>query len=154
MNHDNVAKIAVTAASLTLIELLVVIAIIGVLMSLLLPAVQKVREAANRLKCQNNLKQIGIALHLYHDSFLVFPQAYAAVKCFQLPPEDTYPTWLIAILPYIEQENLYQRVVETYESYPVALYHCPSDPRTEGYKGPLGTFSLTDYVAVDGNDFC
>jgi prepilin-type N-terminal cleavage/methylation domain-containing protein/prepilin-type processing-associated H-X9-DG protein len=137
----------------TLIELLVVIAIIGVLIALLLPAVQKVREAANRLKCQNNLKQIGIALHLYHDSFLVFPQAYAAVKCIAPPPDDAHPTWLMSILPYIEQDNLYRLGVDAYESHPVALYHCPSDPRTEGYTGSLGTFSLTSYLAVNGNDF-
>jgi prepilin-type N-terminal cleavage/methylation domain-containing protein/prepilin-type processing-associated H-X9-DG protein len=137
----------------TLIELLVVIAIIGTLIALLLPAVQKVRAAANRLKCANNLKQIGIALHLYHDSFLVFPQAYATLKCFSPPQDDAHPCWLMSILPYIEQDNLYQLGVGEYASHMVALYHCPSDPRTDGYKGSLGTFGVTDYVAVNGNDF-
>jgi prepilin-type N-terminal cleavage/methylation domain-containing protein/prepilin-type processing-associated H-X9-DG protein len=137
----------------TLIELLVVIAIIGILIALLLPAVQKVREAANRIKCANNLKQIGTALHLYHDSFLVFPQAYATSKCFSPPPEDAHPSWLMAILPYIEQDNLYRLGVDAFHSAPVELYHCPSDPRTGGYTGSFGSFGVTDYVAVNGNDF-
>src|SRR5262245_10210713 len=115
----------------TLVELLVVIAIIGTLMALLLPAVQKVREGAARTKCANNLKQIGAALHLYHDANGYFP------------PSDTKSStkkhsWVPLILPFIEQEALYnqynfkknwynpanQPVVATQ----LTLFQCPSTP--------------------------
>lgn len=97
----------------TLIELLVVIAVIAVLIGLLMPAVQQARAAARRAQCLNNLKQIGLALHMFHDANNAFPPARLIVNDIQIPDSEGVirgldePTWLVRILPQIEQTNLH-----------------------------------------------
>jgi prepilin-type N-terminal cleavage/methylation domain-containing protein/prepilin-type processing-associated H-X9-DG protein len=123
----------------TLVELLVVIAIIAVLIGLLLPAVQKVREAANRAQCLNNLKQIALATHNYHDAFQKFPTGWHAPALVDGRPTGGTNLW-IGLLPYFEQDNLYRRwdnddnrnnvagETNAVQAQVIKLLLCPSDP--------------------------
>jgi prepilin-type N-terminal cleavage/methylation domain-containing protein len=127
----------------TLIELLVVIAIIAILIGLLLPAVQKVREAAARMSCSNNLKQLAVAVHNYHSANEKFPPN----NIYTFDPTTPNWSWLANLLPYLEQNNLYvqARIGTTppnaiNQSLPqiatrVKLFLCPSDP--DAFSGPI-----------------
>ncbi len=152
----------------TLVELLVVIAIIGVLVALLLPAVQAAREAARRCQCTNNLKQLGLGLQTYHDAHMVFP--LASVRLYPpLAPDYTLSnniTWRARILPFVEQGPLYDKIDcwtinhwwaasapankgrDEVRNTEVPTFRCPSAESGN----PRADWSPTNYVACTGSD--
>ncbi len=131
----------------TLIELLVVIAIIAILIGLLLPAVQKVRAAAARTQCQNNLHQLGLAMHSYHDANNAFPPAFAKPSNYG---------WSLWLLPYVEQTNLFN-TINPYSStlslngsttLKLPVFVCPSDPGG-AINNYFGGYSKSNYVVSE-----
>jgi prepilin-type N-terminal cleavage/methylation domain-containing protein/prepilin-type processing-associated H-X9-DG protein len=147
----------------TLIELLVVIAIIGLLLALLLPAVQQIRESARRTQCRNHLKQIGLALENYHSTHQVFPPASIREPGFEDNGRDRpRTTWMISLLPFIDQAPLYQTVDmslttddpanASIRTTMLASYLCPTDIGSEAVFEPrLGiTYRRSNYAASFG----
>jgi prepilin-type N-terminal cleavage/methylation domain-containing protein/prepilin-type processing-associated H-X9-DG protein len=149
--------------AVTLIELLVVIAIIAILIGLLVPAVQKMRATATRTECGNNLKQIGLAVHQYHDQKKVLPAGMRSRPPYRLS------TWLTHILPYIEQQNLWTVTEAAYKQAPlpfknpphiglatvIPVYVCPADSRIDQPQlAPRDQLmvAFTSYLGVSGKD--
>jgi prepilin-type N-terminal cleavage/methylation domain-containing protein len=154
-------------SAVTLLELLVVLAIIGVLLALLLPAVQRARDAAARIKCANNLHQIGLAVHQYHDTMGSLPPGIRtpAVKNQPYP----FSSWLTALLPYLEQGSLWNATVAAYRQSRspyrnpphvglatiIPTFACPADPRANQVQfAPRDKFhvALTCYLGVEGQN--
>jgi len=149
---------------LTLIELLVVLAIIGVLIGLLLPAVQRIRDSGYRVKCANNLRQMGQALHQYHQSYSVFPPGVSYQD-----GKAPYPfmSWSARLLPYLEQQALWEETVRAYGQDPIfqrnpphrglttvlSVFCCPADTRTLEVADLFGfRVALTSYLGVEGTN--
>lgn len=146
----------------TLIELLVVIAIIAILIALLLPAVQQAREAARRSQCKNNMKQLGIAMHNYHDTFRCFPIASSVAKPIatgttnvNMDKEHAWP-WGMRILPYIDQAPLYEQIGVGDSSMQVptadlSVSHDFTTSQTAGSVESLLTTPISVYVCPSAN---
>ncbi|QDT24620.1 DUF1559 domain-containing protein [Gimesia chilikensis] len=165
--ENSTRQTTLTRHGFTLIELLVVIAIIAILIALLLPAVQQAREAARRSQCKNNLKQIGIALHNYHDVHSVFPPGWVGVVSRQpnVGGESGF-SWGTMILPYIDQANLYNQFNFSLAmdvapnrallSQRLTVFQCPSDPKPDTFmaedrNAAQVQMATANYAAVFGS---
>jgi prepilin-type N-terminal cleavage/methylation domain-containing protein/prepilin-type processing-associated H-X9-DG protein len=145
----------------TLLELLVVIAIVGIVIGLTLPAIQRVRDRAAQTVCRNNLRQMGLALHQYHDAKHLFPPGTRGRRDERFP----FQSWQASLLPWLEQDALWHQMVEAYtkervfwkpihtpmRASVVRLYICPADGRTIGYPQPENWPSaFSHYMGVAG----
>ncbi|HUT92698.1 MAG TPA: DUF1559 domain-containing protein [Thermoguttaceae bacterium] len=136
---------ALLRKAFTLVELLVVIAIIGILIALLLPAVQAAREAARRSQCTNNLKQMALALHNYHDVHKVFPRSsYVQIDCSQWEGYSVHTM----ILPYVEQGALYDQWKQLYATHPN-----PGNGWNDGHMNPVSRVKIQAFLCPSDNAF-
>jgi len=140
----------------TLVELLVVMAIIGILVALLLPAIQAARETARRTECSNNLKQIGLAMHMYHDTFERFPLpsgGFWSLRPWGYPAVGA-PSWMYRLLPFIEQESVMDiSQWTTPAAHYIKTFRCPSDPTYRRHLCRARWCGTTNYVGVTGSNF-
>ena len=162
----------------TLVEILVVIMIIGILLALLLPAVQQARATAQRTQCQNKLKQIGLALHQYHDTYNKFPYGRGGTtNGTRIFTNRETMSGLVALLPYLEETALYESISNRYENadgfvftpwgkhpdefagdpiyplwdYPVSAFICPADGNGDPSKKDINDFGRVNYVMSRGD---
>lgn len=145
----------------TLVELLVTIAIVGILMTIAIPAIQAVRESANRVACANNIRQIALAANNYQSSHGQYPSGIHS----SASSTRRNSTWLATLLPFVEQDNLYNESQDWFQAgvsayfhtvahQPVPTYECPSDPRSGRSHFSHGFHvALTSYMGVCGTDY-
>jgi prepilin-type N-terminal cleavage/methylation domain-containing protein/prepilin-type processing-associated H-X9-DG protein len=153
----------------TLVELLVVLAIIAILLAFVIPAVQRVRETAARMQCTNNLRQIGLAAHHYHDQQRVLPAGVRAKTSSGKRDPMYLSGWLVHLLPYVEQPAVWDQTVQAYRkinlpflnpphvglSTVVPVFGCPADGRTgdaQTAQRSKARVALTSYLGVEGRD--